>query len=65
ETGYTAPADTAAAPAAVTDSLSVMARRFEEASVETDREALKEEVLELAEQSAAAPPPAEAKKEEE
>ena len=46
ETGY-APSDTLAAPASVTDSLALMSRRFEEASVETDREALKEEVLEI------------------
>ena len=64
-TGYTTPADTLAAPASVTDSLAIMTRRFEEASAETDREALKEEVLELAGQSASGAPPAEAKKEEE
>ena len=44
-TGYTPAADTLAAPASVTDSVALMTRRFEEASLETDREALKEEVL--------------------
>ena len=63
-TGYTAPSDTLAAPASVTDSLSIMARRFEEAAAQADRETLKEEVLDLAGQSAAGPPPAAAKKEE-
>ena len=37
--------DTTAAPASVTDSVALMTRRFEEASAETDKEALKEEVL--------------------
>ena len=41
----TVPATTAA-PASVTDSVTLMARRFEEASAATDKEALKEEVLE-------------------
>ena len=45
--GYTSAADTLAAPASVTDSLALMSRRFEEASAVTDREALKEEVLEM------------------
>ena len=45
ETGYSPAADTLAAPASVTDSLAVMSRRFEEAAEETNREALKEEVL--------------------
>ena len=44
-TGYSA-ADTLAAPASVTDSLTLMSRRFEEASAETDRQALKESLLE-------------------
>jgi hypothetical protein len=42
--GYS-PADTLAAPAAVVDSVALMSRRFEEASAETDREALRQEVL--------------------
>ena len=46
ETGYVAEADTLSAPSSVTDSIAIMSRRFEEANVETDREALKEEVLE-------------------
>ena len=45
QTGYTPAADTTAAPAVVRDSVALMTRRFEEASVETDKEALKEEVL--------------------
>ena len=45
--GYTSAADTLAAPASVTDSLALMSRRFEEASAVTDKEALKEEVLEM------------------
>ena len=45
QTGYTPAADTLAAPAAVTDSVALMTRRFEEASAETDKETLKEEVL--------------------
>ena len=63
-TGYTAPSDTLAAPSAVTDSLALMTRRFEEAAAQADREILKEEVLDLAEQSASAAPPAAAKKED-
>ena len=47
ETGYAPAADTTAAPASVTDSVALMTRRFEEASATTDKEALKEEVLEL------------------
>ena len=47
ETGYSPAADTLAAPAAVQDSVALMTRRFEAASVETDKEALKEEVLEV------------------
>ena len=46
ETGYAPAVDTTAAPASVTDSVTLMARRFEEASAATDKEALKEEVLE-------------------
>ena len=46
ETGYTPAADTLAAPAAVRDSVALMTRRFEAASAEMDKEALKEEVLE-------------------
>ena len=46
ETGYSPAADTLAAPAAVQDSVALMTRRFEAASAETDKEALKEEVLE-------------------
>ena len=45
ETGYAPAVDTTAAPAAVTDSVALMTRRFEEASAVTDKEALKEEVL--------------------
>ena len=45
ETGYTPAADTLAAPAAVADSVALMTRRFEAASAEPDKEALKEEVL--------------------
>ena len=44
-TGYSA-ADTLAAPKAVTDSVTLMSQRFDAASAEPDREALKEEVLE-------------------
>ena len=47
ETGYSPAADTLAAPASVTDSLAVMSRRFEQAAEEPNREALKEEVLEV------------------
>ena len=47
ETGYAPAADTTAAPASVTDSVALMTRRFEEASAATDKEALKEEVLEM------------------
>ena len=47
ETGYTFAADTTAAPASVKDSVALMTRRFEEASAATDKEALKEEVLEM------------------
>ena len=50
--GYSA-ADTLAAPKSVTDSLTLMSQRFEVAGAEPDREALKEEVLDLAEKSAA------------
>ena len=52
ETGYSA-ADTLSAPAVVVDSVALMSRRFEEAAEEVDREALKEEVIELAEKAAA------------
>ena len=45
ETGYTFAADTTAAPASVQDSVALMTRRFEEAQAETDKAALKEEVL--------------------
>ena len=45
QTGYTPAADTLAAPAAVQDSVALMTRRFEQASEEMDKEALKEEVL--------------------
>ena len=51
ETGYTS-ADTLAAPAAVMDSVALMSRRFEEAAEEVDREALREEVIDLAEKAA-------------
>ena len=44
-TGYSPAADTLAAPASIADSLALMNRRFEEASAQMDREALKEEVL--------------------
>ena len=54
ETGYAA-ADTLSAPAAVVDSVALMSRRFEEAGEVTDREALREEVVELAEKAAMAP----------
>ena len=47
QTGYTFAADTTAAPASVRDSVALMSRRFEEAAAETDKEALKEEVLEV------------------
>jgi hypothetical protein len=47
QTGYTFAADTTAAPASVRDSVTLMSRRFEEAAAETDKEALKEEVLEV------------------
>ena len=45
ETGYTFAADTTAAPASVQDSVALMSRRFEEAQAETDKAALKEEVI--------------------
>ena len=64
ETGY-AGADTLTAPATVVDSVALMSRRFEEAAEEVDREALKEEVLDLAEKSAADLEKSAAKKEEE
>ena len=51
ETGYSG-ADTLAAPAVVVDSVALMSRRFEEAAEEVDREALREEVVELAEKAA-------------
>ena len=54
ETGYVAEADTLAVPSSVTDSLAIMTRRFEEATVETDRDALKEEVLEMVSDKSAA-----------
>ena len=47
QTGYTPDADTLAAPAAVQDSVALMTRRFEQASAEMDKEALKEEVLKM------------------
>ena len=47
QTGYTPDADTLAAPAAVQDSVALMTRRFEQASSEMDKEALKEEVLKM------------------
>ncbi|MBQ3765169.1 MAG: hypothetical protein II874_00330 [Bacteroidales bacterium] len=50
--GYSG-ADTLAAPKSVTDSLTLMSQRFEAAGAQPDREALKEEVLDLAEKSAA------------
>ena len=50
--GYSG-ADTLAAPKSVADSLTLMSQRFEAAGAEPDREALKEEVLDLAEKSAA------------
>ena len=46
-TGFTPVADTLAAPAAVQDSVALMSRRFEQASAESDKEALKEEVLKM------------------
>ena len=46
-TGYSPVADTLAAPASVTDSVALMTHRFEQASSEMDKEALKEQVLEL------------------
>ena len=52
-TGYTPAADTLAAPASITDSLALMNRRFEEASAQMDREALKEEVLSVISSEAA------------
>ena len=55
ETGYTPAADTLAAPAAVRDSVALMTRRFEAASAEPDKEALKEEVLSVI--SGEVPPP--------
>ena len=51
ETGYSG-ADTLAAPDVVVDSVALMSRRFEEAAEEVDREALREEVVELAEKAA-------------
>ena len=57
ETGYTPAADTLAAPAAVTDSVALMTRRFEEASAETDKETLKEEVLSAISGEAVKPTP--------
>ena len=64
ETGYAPAADTTAAPASVTDSIALMTRRFEEASAATDKEALKEEVLEMVAEADTPEKPA-AKKEEE
>ena len=46
-TGYSPVADTLATPASVTDSVALMTHRFEQASSEMDKEALKEQVLEL------------------
>ena len=63
ETGYAPAADTLAAPASVTDSVALMTRRFEEASAAADKEALKEEVLELVSE-AETPEKQAAKKEE-
>ena len=51
-TGYSA-ADTLDAPQAVADSVSFMSQRFEAAVTEPDRETLRQEVLKLAEKSAA------------
>lgn len=64
ETGYTAAADTLAAPASVQDSVALMTRRFEEASARTDKEVLKEEVLELMSEAADPSDKPAAKKEE-
>ena len=64
ETGYTFAADTTAAPASVQDSVALMSRRFEEAQAEMDKEALKEEVLEMITEPADVPEKAVAKKEE-
>ena len=55
QTGYTFAADTTAAPASVRDSVALMSRRFEEAAAETDKEALKEEVLEVISGDGASP----------
>ena len=63
ETGYVPAADTLAAPASVRDSVAVMGRRFEEAAAEPDKEALKEEVLDMVSE-ADTPEKAVAKKEE-
>ena len=65
ETGYTFAADTTAAPAAVQDSVALMSRRFEEAQAETDKAALKEEVLEMVADTPEAPEKGVAKKEDE
>ena len=56
ETGYSPAADTLAAPASVTDSVAIMTRRFEQASAEMDKEALKEEVLSVISGEAGASP---------
>ena len=56
-TGYTPQADTLAAPASVADSVALMTRRFEQASAELDREALREEVLEVISGEAVKPTP--------
>ena len=56
-TGYTPQADTLAAPASVADSVALMTRRFEQASAELDREALREEVLEVISGEAIKPTP--------
>ena len=63
ETGYAPAVDTTVAPASVTDSVALMTRRFEEASAVSDKEALKEEVLEMVSE-AEAPEKQAAKKEE-
>ena len=65
ETGYTFAADTTAAPASVQDSVALMTRRFEEAQAETDKAALKEEVLEMVADTPEAPEKGVAKKEDE
>ena len=65
ETGYTFAADTTAAPASVQDSVALMTRRFEEAQAETDKAALKEEVLEMVADTPEAPEKGAAKKEDE